>query len=253
MSLLDIVSRASDEIGLPDVTQVIGNSDKNSRQLLQHLLSGGNSITQMINAQGGSWSVLTRIYEFTTTQDEPEYVLPSDFGRIIVDTAWQKDKYWQMRGSVDPRSWERLRNRQTSASYNVFRILRRSGNGAITINSNAPNQLRRFVLEPAPGDGETLVYEYVSQDWWVDVTGSDFSRQPDSDDDESVFGDDIHVFDLVWRWKKANGFDYAADLAEFEQYRDNALFQDMAMPQVPVGHSDRLYANKDESDVEWCP
>lgn len=255
MSLLDIISEASAQIGLPGVSQVIGNQDQNVRQMVSLLKSGGNMIANVTNADGGTWSILERIYEFQTTEGEAEYLLPSDFSKLVTETVWQKDKYWKMRGSATPRQWEMVRNRQAKTPYNIFRILRTQiPNNPAQISlagGKAPQAIRRFALEPAPGADITLVYEYVSQDWWIDGEGTQFKREPTNDSDESLFGNHLHILDVIWRFKSANGLKFADELAQFEMERDRMLVQDAATEYIPAGIDRRHYANKDDSDIEW--
>lgn len=252
MSLLTIAQRVSDIIGLPEITQVVGSPADNVRQLRAVIQQGGDDLCLMTNSEGGGWSVLDRIYEFNGTAGETEYDLPADFKKLIVDTAWQKDKYWLLRGSLNSRQWQQIRNRQATVSYNVFRILRTQGAaGPVPVNG-APNVLRKFTLEPAPGETTPLVYEYISDFWWVSADGATFKKTPTVDTDESVFGDNLHILDGVWRWKNANGLNFAADLALFESSRDTSFAQDAAFQPIPLGYT-RVFANKDESDVTWCP
>ncbi len=252
MSLLDIVQEAFAIIGLEEVSQVIGNSEQNVRQLRSLIQQGGNQIARTSNADGGTWSVLERIYEFPTEADKTEYDLPTDFERLVSETAWQKDKYWRMRGSIPPKQWQSIRNRQATVPYNVFRVLRTQSESVGNINPNtAPQRLRKFTLEPAPGENITLVYEYISRAWWIDQAGYQFKRKPTQDTDESVFGDDIHVLDAVWRFKSANGLKFSDELAIFEMERDRMLVQDASAEYIAVGHDRRLGANYWESDIEW--
>lgn len=253
MSLLDIAQGASDIIGLPTVSQVIGNNTNDVRQLRQVIQQSGNALCQMTNSNGGGWSVLNRIHEFDGQDGVTEYNLPSDFKKLIVETAWQKDKYWLMRGSLNAKQWERIRNRQATVSYNVFRIFRTSGSGGAQARNAAPNTLRKFTIEPAPGETTPLVYEYISNAWWVSQDGSTFRNRPEEDTDESLFGDDIHILDAVWRFKAANAFNFAADIALFEDFRDTAIVQDEAAEPIPIGYGGRVGGNRDESDVGWCP
>ena len=251
MSLLSIISDASDIIGLPTVSQVIGNNDGNVRQMKALLQSGGDLMGKMTNSEGGSWSFLDRPYEFQTTSGEPEYALPSDFQSFLTQTTWQKDKYWRLRGSLNPRQWQNIKNRQSTTPYNVFRITRGTTVGTIPPGS-ASVAVNKFTVEPPPGEADTLVYEYRSDAWWISADGQTFKRKPTLDTDENLFGDDLGILDVIWRFKQANGFSFAADLAIFEDARDTAFSQDGAFEDIPIGYDRRLSGNKDESDVEWC-
>ena len=257
MSVLSIAQAVVDRVGTKSINSLFTNPDKNERQIRSLLQGGGRALCQKTNSQGDGWSVLTRIHSFTTVAATVEYDLPEDFKKFTNATAYQMDKNWLMRGSLSGRQWQRIKNRQASQSYNVFRIFRSqstAGLGAIGQNK-APNIFRKFQIEPAPGAGITVAFEYASEFFWVSADGSTLKEVPTQDDDESLFGDEIHVLDGVWRFKQANSRGYAADLAVFEDYRDTAMAQDMAANDpIPVGRSYSLgYANPDESDVSWCP
>lgn len=250
MSLISIAQEIADSVGLPAIQQVIGNNDNNVRQILAIIKRSGRTLSQMTNSEGDGWSTLNKTHEFQTVNGQAEYDLPNDFKHLIVKTAWQKDKYWQLRGSLNSRQWARLVNRRSTVGYNVFRIARTTAAiGAASVG--ALNLVRKFVLEPPPGGGEDIVFDYVSKFWWVSNDGTTFKAEPTADTDESLFGDHIHIMDGIWRYKAANNFGYAVDLADFEVYRDQALAQDMAAEPIPVGHGGEVTANRDESDVEW--
>jgi len=252
MSLLKVAQRVADAQTLPAISQVLGNEDDNVRQIRQWIQEGGNDLAQTTNADGGSWSILERIYEFASVADQGEYSLPADFEKFISNTAWQREKYWQLRGSLTPQQWERQRNRRSNTAYNVFRIFRTQNGSATTVQKSlAQNTIRKFHLEPPTDGGTTLVYEYVSNYWWVSEDGSTFRREPEDDTDEPLFGDDLLVLYVLWRFKAANGFDFSSDLALFETKRDRMLVQDRAAEPISVGRSRHGYANRDESDVDW--
>ena len=253
MSLLRIIQRASNGIGLPVVSSVTGNEDNNVRQLLEFVQEGGNALAQTTNQDGGSWSVLERIYEFQSVADQVEYNLPADFEKMITGTAWQAEKYWALRGSLTPRQWERQRNRRSNTAYNVFRVFRtqETNGGGATAKSLAQNSIRKFQLQPPTDADTTLVYEYVSNYWWVSADGTTFRKEPTADDDEPLFGDDLLVLYAIWRFKAENGFSFAAALASYETKRDAMLVQDRAAEYITVGYDRRGYVNKDESDLEW--
>ncbi len=252
MSLLRIVQRASDSIGLGQYDFVIGNTERDVRQLSEKIQTGGEDIATMSNSNNGSWSMLERINEFETVDNQAEYDLPDDFSKLITRTAWAKNKYWLLRGSMSPQKWQQIRNRKSTTAYNVYRILRTASSTIGAVNGKpVANMLRKFTLEPPPGGGETLLYEYVSTAWWVSADGQTFKSSPTDDTDESVFGDTLHVLDAVWRFKAANGFSYESDLGTFEAYRDKLMMQDENQEFISVGYDRRLYGNYTESDVEW--
>lgn len=253
MGVLNIAQEAADRIGLPQVTQLIGSTDENARAMRSLIQASGEDLCLMQDPDGDGWAVLEREYEFVTEADETEYDLPEDFKSLTAETAWQKDKYWKLRGSLNGRQWQKIRNRQATISYNVFRIKRTLGAAGQQGRATAPIKLRKFTLEPAAGAGITMVYEYISTYWWVSQDGSEFKRRPTVDTDESLFGEEIHIRDLIWRFKASNGLVYASDLAQFEHYRDSLFFQDTPKEDIPIGYDYRTYANKTESDVAWCP
>jgi len=64
--------------------------------------------------------------------------------------------------------------------------------------------------------GINATLNYVSGHFVAKSNGTDFRAVFASDDDSTVYTEDLLVKNMVWRWKRQKGLDYTDDLAEFE-------------------------------------
>lgn len=93
MSLLTIVQCATDIIGLPRPSQVIGSTDQTVRTLLALLNREGQNLARLRNTWGGGWTILEQEHVFTTVADQDAYDFPSNFSELIFDTVWNRTDF----------------------------------------------------------------------------------------------------------------------------------------------------------------
>src|SRR3990167_8863697 len=137
MTLLTIVTNVCDEIGIARPASVIGSSDQTARQLLALANKGGRILARRGRGVGG-WTVLTKEREFTSTADEDDYALPTDFEYFVDETAWDKDNYWRLRGPLSAQEWRYRKNGlATSGPHSRFR-------------GKPGANVRRYFLDPTP-------------------------------------------------------------------------------------------------------
>ena len=227
-SFFEIARDVGDVIGIKRVTSLVGNSEPHARAMLVLLDQGGKNLTKLRNTWGASWAVLTREHTFTTVAAQEEYAFPEDFTAFVDGTVWDRSSYREARGVFSPQEWQQVKSGliETSGIAPNYRIRRgASGRG------------RSLYLDPIPGGGEILVYEYVSRSWVVDAAGTSFGERIAVDTDEPLFDDDLVRMDLVWRFKQSRGLSFATELAEFEIERDRRLAEDAGTRKLEVGRS----------------
>ena len=66
------------------------------------------------------------------------------------------------------------------------------------------------------------------------------------DTDLSRLSEELLTLDLVWRWKKAKGLDYAEDLADFERQKEMDIAADRAAQPISTSR-----AFEDAPDGWW--
>ena len=198
MTLLTIVQDACAEIGISAPLSVVGNSDNTTAQLLSLSNRGGKAL-----AQRCEWRELTTEFTHTTVaaelQGTVESIMPG-FNWDVYQTMWDRDQILPVRGPLSPQEWQALKAFTTTGPYSQFRFRGDS-----------------LYLIPAPAAGMVIAGEYISRNW---CTGGD---KWSADSDTAVLSEDLLTLDLIWRWKRAKGFDYAEERAEFEVQLNNAI------------------------------
>lgn len=196
MSLLTIVQDVADRVGLPRMTQVVGSSDMQIRQLLALVNQDGVEI-----ARRHAWQQITKEKTFTTTAAEVQTgVIPSDFDRFVDGTVFNRTKRQPAEGPLTATEYADHKASLVTVVVDAFRV---RGND--------------FHILPTPGTGQIWAFEYVSTWWVLGVSESTPSKAKfTADDDNSIFPDELHVQGLTWRYKRSRGLDYAEDFNTYE-------------------------------------
>lgn len=151
----------------------------------------------------------------TITYSVQDYALPSDFGKMISKTNFDRTDFWANLGPKSAQEWQWLQSGNISTAprfrYRTF-----------------GNKLRFF---PAPGAVYNMVYEYQSV-WWVLASGGSVPTKSlfSLDTDTCIFGDDVMVLGLKYQWYRSNGLDFTLPLAEFMRALDIAKATDQDNP-----------------------
>lgn len=224
MSLLTIVQCATDIIGLPRPTAVVTSTDQTVRTLFALVNREGQNLSKLRNTWGGGWTILEKEHTFTTVTDDDDYAFPDDFGSLTFDTAWDRTTFFEMRGSLSPQQWQIARSGLVASPALRLRYRIKRGSGST----------REFFTDPVPSGGDTLVYEYLSNQWVSNAAGDTFKTTFTADDDVSLLDEDLVEMGLVWRYKQAKGLAFAAELAEYELERDRRIGNDPGATKVFV-------------------
>lgn len=219
-----------DELGLDRPSSLIGSADPNARRLVVLTNATGQALYR-----AHDWSVLAREYPFTTEADVDNYAIPEDWGRGVGSTAWDRTTYWRVRGNLTPGQW------QVRRSSLAISPAMRFGYRAIV----GPRQAA-FLLDPVPTGAHDLVIEYVSR-WWAEDSSGDGKEEFVTDTHHVRLDDELFRLGLMWRVRKAYGFPYADDRADYEAQLKSAKANDLNMPVVCLGQKPpRLFPNLPE-------
>lgn len=200
MSLLQYAKDVCNEIGIEPPATVINNEDDDARRLLTLFNSEGVRLMRRWN-----WQALTVEKLHTTTADEDQGALStiaSDLDRILPDTTFDRSDRRQRVGE-SASSWQADKARGTNRMRYRFRL--RGG---------------RLLMNPAPGAGETVAFEYISNKWVLAEDGTTTKQAFTADTDTTLLDADILKLGVKWRFQKAVGGDWRADFQEYtEQLR----------------------------------
>lgn len=136
---------------------------------------------------------------------QSDYALPSDFHRVIDDTLWDRSRFWNMRGPMDPQQWQLYKSSVIGRASIQRRFRFRYVGGA-----------KVFSVDPVPTDnGSFLVFEYVSKSW-CQSSGGTAQTQWLADTDTPILDEDLMILGVRWRVKRGLGFAYQEEMNEYE-------------------------------------
>lgn len=226
-SLLTIVKDAAREIGLPSPSAVIGSTDPTVRRLLAMSDREGRSL-----AEEADWTVLQRLHTFDTVDGTDEYSLPDDYSRLLRDSEWDREEKRPLIGPLSAQQWQSIKSGSlgSGVAFRRYRILR-----------SASSTSRTFRVDPTPSTtGETLAFEYISDQWCSDSGGSTLQSEWNDDTDESLLDRDLMTLGLIVRFKRSIGLDYASEADEYAQMLSRKKGQDRPSPTLNLAHQSRV-------------
>src|SRR5574341_2274178 len=142
-TLLTICQGVARDIGISVPTTIFANNDKTAVRLLRMATKAARRIYKDCD-----WTILQREHKFSAVSGTAEYGLPSDFGRFIDETAWDRSQVWQMRGPMSAQQWQTAKSGlvASAALQTRWRVKRAAASVA-----------NKFVIDPTPTDTNSLV------------------------------------------------------------------------------------------------
>jgi len=206
MSLLTMIQRATEELGILKPLTVVGSADTQVLQLLALAKTEGEEL-----ARRGDWEVLFQEFSITTLAAESQgairTLLPG-YDSIVNDTMWNRNTTTIVFGPRAKRSWQAEQARGITGPFTTFRI--RGGD---------------LIFSPVPSAGEPVTGEYKNTLYCQDAGGTGQSEWL-LDTDVGRLDERIMRLGILWRWKRAKGFDYSEEFATYERAVLNALGKD---------------------------
>lgn len=198
MSLLTIIQGAATELKLVSPATVIGSTDPNAPQLLALANKEGKELTRRFD-----WQVLLKEANFTTVANEQQTTLANvgaqDFDHIIDETMWNRSMNWRVLGPLQPDEWQRKKASAAQAAIgNWFRIRGDS-----------------ILFFPVPTAGDQIYFEYGSKNWCQSEAGEAQDTWL-ADSDVALIDEEAIRLGIIWRFRKAKGFDYGEDFRTYE-------------------------------------
>ena len=150
MSLLSMLQRVCNEVGLPEPTLVLSSTDRQMRQLLAITYRVGNDL------RACAWPDMQKEYSFTLVNGQDAYPFPADYDFDISETHWNRSTTNSLIGPLSPSEWQSLKSGSITSSITNYQF-RFKGSGT-----------NQFFIDPTPtatNAGEILVFEYQSLNW----------------------------------------------------------------------------------------
>jgi hypothetical protein len=148
---------------------------------------------------------------------QSDYTLPSDFQRPIDNTFWDRTRYWQMRGPMNPQEWQLYKSSVIGQASIQRRYRFRQINNTTTLS-----------IDPTPFDnGSMLVFEYVSNAWCKSNANPPALRSAwAADSDLGVVDEFLIQLGVTWRILRRLGMSYSEELDEYSRQIDKAMAHD---------------------------
>lgn len=193
MSLLTITRNAAIKIGVNVPSSVIDNTDQEIIELLAFAQEEGKEL-----ARRHDWQILRKEKTFTTLATEAQEALPSDFGRFVNETFWNRTRKHPLFGPLTPQEWQYNKNWASSPVTDSFTV--RGG---------------LILIDPTPTAGETMAYEYISKNFCQSSGGTVQSAWA-ADDDTGILDEYLIELGVIARFKLSKGLDATADVAKYD-------------------------------------
>lgn len=193
-SVLDIVQKATAELGLTPPASVVSSTDTTVIQMLGLL----NALCDEL-VKEKDWSALQTEYTLSTVALTDTYTFPSDYDRILDNTEWNRSARLPLLGPQSPASWQQMKGWMIGAVQYSFRLL--------------GNKLQVF---PVPQSVVTLAFEYISSAYVIDGTTQLPKLIITQDSDKFVFDDRLLINGLKMKFKNANGLKSDTEMYDYD-------------------------------------
>lgn len=222
-SLKQLCDAAREELGWDVPGSYATALDPDGKQTFRLAIRQGESMAQ----EDIVWQALKTEATITLVAAQQGYDLPADYGYMVPGTEWDQNADRRVLGAMSPRMWARQKH------------------GGVVFGLNWRYEIRggQVVFEQAvaASDAGTVIsFEYVSDYWAKDNAGVPKAAFT-ADNDTQRFDDEAFIQGLIWRLKKALGFPFEMEFAEYTSRMSRLKARDGGMPDVHfVTHENAL-------------
>lgn len=209
-----VLTKVFSELGLTVPTSFLGNTEATVSQIVSFLTSAGQDLCLMTD-----WQMLHKEWTITLTS-ATSYPLPTDWNSFVDGTMWDNTSRWPVLGPLTPQIWRMLK----------ARLL-----GGNTVSLQYRIVGNTFVLYAAGAVGDTIISDYYSRGWILQVDGITYRDNPAADSDQILFDTRIVVPFVKYKWRAAKGFDVSTDADDFETAWDLVVGRDTPAPTLSIG------------------
>lgn len=204
--LLTIIQESCDLLGLPRPATVISSTDATTRQLLALAVEEANEL-----AAAYGWQSLVRECTFTTVADaEQTNALPDDLDRFISNSFFNRTTRRPVVGPITAQQWQAI---QANPAMNRIILAFRERD-------------RSFIVTPSPASGETIAYEYITNEWATSSDGLTTYTRWSADTDLTYLDAQLIKLGVRWRWKKTKGLPYNEDYDTYQVQKQQKQARD---------------------------
>lgn len=194
MTLKTLINRAQDKLSLPRSSTVMASTDSNVALLRELATEEGEVLSRAYNWQG-----ITKEQTFTSVASSVQTgAVPSDYQRIVNGSFFNRSQQRRITGPLTSDEWQAQQALTTAFLLDAFRF---RGDDILIV--------------PTPDAGDTYAFEYVSNQW-CKSTGDVNQSVWMADEDTALLPENLIRLGVIWRFRKARGFDYAEEFNTYE-------------------------------------
>lgn len=220
MSVLSTVQAACTSLDLEVPTVLYSSTDRTWVEMSVLV----NTCAQQI-LEEYDWQRLIKTHTVTGDGVLSYFLLPSDYDRMVKDANLWSDQY-------------RLTQSQQLQDFNEWLQLQTEG-----VETWSPRWMLfggNLNVLPVLPSGQTLSFGYISNAIVNNGAASVFA----ADTDTFVLDERLLRLSIIWNWKKAKGFDFQVEAAEYAEAMNRARFKDVGARQSIInGRGAYPYAN----------
>lgn len=195
MTALTVCQDVALAVGLERPTAVFPSTDREWREMQSGLNQAAGEVVDAFD-----WQKLRAQYVATGDGVSEELALPSNYRRMLKKARlWSSRWRWAMEHIVDSDQWLELTEAFTPVVVPYW-----------TIFGNALHIL------PIMQATETAKFFFITNDI-VAANGGGFTRTFTADNDTFVLDEQLLTYATIYRWKQRKGWDFTAELADYEQ------------------------------------
>lgn len=190
MTLLTLIRDACDRIGVARPTTVVSATDATARRLLALANEEGRQLARL------NWPILRKEQTFTSTATETQTnAIPSDWGRFVDGTFWNRTAVRPLIGPLSPQEWQELKAHSGSGTTDSF-----------TYRGDD------ILITPTATADQTMAFEYYAKNWCESSGGTDQAAWA-ADTDTGILDESLMALGVVWRFQKASGLAWQENYA----------------------------------------
>ena len=209
---LQCLKDAALEIGLDDTSLTLASASIAGNSQWRTLHRHGQRTLEFLKRQH-DWQRLSKEGSITFVADQNNYALPTDYLRFSSDTWWDRENNRRAVFPIDPVRWGVLKGWVSNVEINrQVRIL-----GGEIVLYEAPS---------ASEAGDQLYFEYISNNCAGDDISDPDAATPTTDTQHTIFSPHLVTLGVVYRFRRAKGYDWKGDKAEFDRELQQEIAND---------------------------
>jgi hypothetical protein len=218
MTLLEMVQDVCRELTLPVPSSIVGSTDPSTAQMRALFQREGD----MLRAHH-DWTFLTTPWTIIVADQYGDATpFPADYLKVLENSVFYRvSTRSPLNGPISPEEWQNLRVYGVPYLLGAWRLF----DGALNI----------FGIP----SGETVTGEYMSRNWIMRADGTTTSAKWVSDTDTPRFDDVLMRLGVKWRWKAAQGFNYAQEEMDYRAILSSFAANDRGLRLVPTARVSR--------------